>query len=110
MAVLTKWCEDNRITFTRSRTGNSNNGARVEHENWAIVGTVVRYHRYDTEAKRELLNKIWLPQSSMTNFFNLSQKLVSKVRDGAEVSKKDDTAATPFQRADTRRSPKPPSG
>jgi hypothetical protein len=63
------------------------------------VPTVAGYHRYDTEAERELLNKIWLLQSAMTNFFNPSQKLISKVRDGAKVSKKYDSAATPFQRA-----------
>jgi hypothetical protein len=47
----------------------SNGGAHVEQKNWAIVETVARYHLYDTEAERELLNKIWLLQSSMTNFF-----------------------------------------
>ena len=97
---LLRWCEENKITFTRSRAGNSNDGAHVEQKNWAIVRTVAGYHRYDTEAERELLNKVWLLQSSMTNFFNPSQKLVSKVRDGAKVTKKYDTAATPFQRAD----------
>ena len=61
---------------------------------------MVGYHRYDTEAEQELLNQIWVLQSSMTNFFNPSQKLISKVRDGAKVTKKYDTAATPFQRAD----------
>ncbi len=97
---LLRWCEEHKITFTRSRPGNSNDGAHVEQKNWAIVRTVAGYHRYDTEAERELLNRIWLLQSEMTNFFNPSQKLVSKVRNGAKVAKKYDTAATPFQRAD----------
>lgn len=97
---LLKWCEEHQITFTRSRAGNSNDGAHVEQKNWAIVRTVAGYYRYDTDAEQELLNRIWLLQSSMTNFFNPSQKLVSKVRDGAKVTKKYDTAATPFQRAD----------
>jgi hypothetical protein len=52
------------------------------------VRTVVGYHRYDTEAEQELLNQIWVLQSSMTNFFNPSQKLILKVRDGAKVTKK----------------------
>jgi hypothetical protein len=95
-----KRCEDNQITFTRSRVGNSNDGAHVEQKNWAIVRAVARYYRYDTKAEREPLNKIWLLQSSMTSFFNPSQKLVSKVRDGAKFTKKYDTALTPFQRTD----------
>lgn len=97
---LLRWCELNRITFTRSRPGNSNDGAHVEQKNWAIVRTVAGYHRYDTEAELELLNKIWAEQTFMTNYFNPQQKLVSKVRNGAKVTKKYDTAATPFQRAD----------
>ena len=46
-----------------------------------------------------LLNKIWQLQSQLTNYFYPQQKLISKVRDGAKVSKKYDTATTPFHRA-----------
>jgi hypothetical protein len=42
---LLDWCERRKITFTRSRPGNSNDGAHVEQKNWAIVRTVVGYHR-----------------------------------------------------------------
>ena len=45
---LLHWCEQRQITFTRSRAGNSNDGAHVEQKNWAVVRTVVGYHRYDT--------------------------------------------------------------
>jgi hypothetical protein len=45
-----------------------------------------------------LLNEIWQWQSKLTNFFHPQQKLVSKVRDGAKVTKKYDKAATPFHR------------
>ena len=68
-----------QITFTRSRPGNSNDGCHVEQKNWAIVRTVVGYHRYDTEAELLLLNKIWALQSQLTNYFYPQQKLVSKV-------------------------------
>ena len=46
-----------------------------------------------------LLNEIWQLQSKLTNYFYPQQKLVSKVRDGAKVSKKHDKATTPFRRA-----------
>jgi len=36
---LLRWCEKHQITFTRSRSGNSNDGAHVEQKNWAIVRT-----------------------------------------------------------------------
>ena len=96
---LLDWCAQRQITFTRSRPGNSNDGAHVEQKNWAIVRTVVGYHRYDTPAELALLNKIWTLQSLMTNYFYPQQKLVSKVRDGAKVIKKYDRATTPHRRA-----------
>jgi transposase InsO family protein len=95
---LLDWCAERQITFTRSRPGNSNDGAHVEQKNWAIVRTVVGYHRYDTAAELALLNEIWVLQSQMTNYFCPQQKLISKVRDGAKVIKKYDPATTPHRR------------
>ncbi len=40
----------------------------------------------------------------MTNYFLPQQKLVSKVRDGARVTKKYDTASTPHRRAERHQS------
>lgn len=97
---LLEWCGRRQITFTRSRPGNSNDGAHVEQKNWAVVRTVVGYHRYDTPAELLLLNDIWALQSQMTNYFLPQQKLISKVRDGAKVTKKYDTATTPHRRAE----------
>src|SRR5450755_1388818 len=97
---LLRWCEQNQTTFTRSRSGNSNDGAHVEQKNWAVVRTVVGYHRYDTPAELLLLNQIWASQSQMTNYFYPQQKLISKVRDGAKITKKYDKPATPARRAD----------
>jgi hypothetical protein len=96
---LLQWCADRKITFTRSRPGNSNDGAHVEQKNWAVVRTVVGYHRYDTPAELLLLNKIWPLQSLITNYFLPQQKLVSKVRVGAKVTKKYDSPTTPQRRA-----------
>lgn len=96
---LLMWCERHRVTFTRARPGNKNDGCHVEQKNWAVVRTVVGYHRYDTASELLLLNEIWKLQSMMTNYFYPQQKLLSKVRHGAKVAKKHDTAATPFHRA-----------
>jgi Integrase core domain len=95
---LLKWCEERRITFTRARVANKNDGCHVEQKNWAVVRTVVGYHRYDTASELLLLNEIWQLQSKLTNFFQPQQKLISKVRDGAKVIRKYDVAATPFHR------------
>ncbi|MGI8626391.1 MAG: integrase catalytic domain-containing protein, partial [Geodermatophilaceae bacterium] len=101
---LLTWCEQRKITFTRSRPGNSNDGAHVEQKNWAVVRTVVGYHRYDTAAELLLLNTIWPLQSKITNYFLPQQKLISKVRDGAKVTKKYDLPTTPHRRAEQHKS------
>ena len=100
---LFRWCEAESLTFTRSRSGNKNDGAHVEQKNWHIVRQTVGYHRYDTPAELDLLNQIWALQRLLTNHFGPQQKLISKERNGAKVTKKYDKPATPFQRvlADT---------
>ena len=96
---LLDWCCKHQITFTRSRAGNKNDGCHVEQKNWTTVRILVGYHRYDTPAELLLLNKIWTLQSLLTNYFYPQQKLVLKVRDGAKITKKHDTATTPHRRA-----------
>jgi Integrase core domain len=95
---LLRWCQDRQITFTRARPGNKNDGCHVEQKNWAVVRTVVGYYRYDTASELLLLNEIWQLHSQLTNYFYPQQKLISKVRTGAKVSKKHDKATTPFHR------------
>ena len=56
---LLGWCQGRRITFTRARPGNKNDGCHVEQKNWAVVRTVVGYYRYDTASELLLLNEIW---------------------------------------------------
>lgn len=95
---LLRYCTDQQLTFTRSRSGNKNDGAHVEQKNWTQVRQIVGYHRYDTPAELALLNRIWARQSDLTNFFYPQQKLIAKERVGAKVIKTYDTAQTPNQR------------
>lgn len=98
-AHLRAYCEANKITFTRSRAGNSNDGAYVEQKNWTHVRELVGYLRYDTDAERAKLNEIWELNALYTNYFQAQQKLKSKKRNGAKVTKKYHVAQSPFQRA-----------
>ena len=95
---LLRYCTEQKITFTRSRAGRKNDGAHVEQKNWSVVRRAVGYHRYDTEVELALLNQIYALLRLQTNFFTPSQKLVEKHRVGAKVTKRHDTAATPYQR------------
>ena len=98
-AHLLNWCIQQKITFTRSRPGNKNDGAHVEQKNWARVRELVGYYRYDTGAELSKLNEIWALDALFANYFLPQQKLVFKQRNGAKVTKRHDTAATPHQRA-----------
>ena len=95
---LLQWCADNQITFTRSRPNNSNDGAHVEQKNWAVARRTVGYWRYETAGEMAVLNQIWTALSPLTNLFTPQQKLLTKTRVGAKVTKKYDTAQTPYQR------------
>ena len=96
---LLVWCLDQKITFTRSRPGNKNDGAYVEQKNWARVRELVGYYRYDTAAELNKLNEIWALDALFANYFLPQQKLVFKQRNGAKVTKRHDQAQTPHQRA-----------
>jgi hypothetical protein len=98
---LLRWCIEQKVTFTRSRPGNKNDGAHVEQKNWARVRELVGYYRYDTAAELAKLNEIWALDAQFTNYFLPQQKLVFKQRNGAKVTKRHDTATTPHQRAIT---------
>jgi len=97
-AHLFAYCKLHRITFTRSRSGNKNDGAYVEQKNWTHVRDLVGYLRYDTERELAKLNEIWELNSIYTNYFQAQQKLVSKQRNGAKMAKKHDIAQSPYQR------------
>lgn len=97
-AHLLSWCTDQQITFTRSRPANSNDGCHVEQKNWDITRRTVGYWRYDTPGEIAVLNQIWPALSPLTNLFTPQQKLQTKTRVGAKVTKTYDTAQTPYQR------------
>ncbi len=97
-AHLLEYCKTNKITFTRSRPGNKDDGAHVEQKNWTHVRTLVGYLRFDTPAEHEVLNKIWDLDHRFTNLLCTQQKLISRERVGSKVIKRHDTAQTPYQR------------
>ena len=98
-AHLFEYCTSRKITFTRSRSGNKNDGAHVEQKNWTHVRQLVGYLRFDTTPELELLNRIWALDGLFTNYLLAQQKLVEKHRHGAKVTKRYDRAQTPYTRA-----------
>lgn len=95
---LLRWCTDRRITFTRGRPNHKNDQAHVEQKNWTEVRRSAGYYRYDTPRELDLLNQMWPLQSRLHNLLKPQQKLKTKTRRGAKVTKTYDTATTPFTR------------
>jgi hypothetical protein len=99
---LFDYCTEHQITFTRSRSGNKNDGAHVEQKNWTHVRELVGYLRFDTEKELSVLNDIWALDMVFTNYLLGQQKIVFKQRNGSKVTKRYDQATTPFARAVAR--------
>lgn len=95
---LARWCHTHEITFTRGRPAHSNDQAYIEQKNWSQVRRVAAYYRYDTPRELELLNQIWPAECALNNLFKPQQKLLTKTRQGAKVTKTYDKATTPFRR------------
>lgn len=92
------WCQARKITFSRGRPSHSNDQAHVEEKNWSVVRRNVGYYRYDKPRELDLLNQLWPLVSLQVNLFLPQQKLISKTRHGAKVTKRHDTATTPIDR------------
>lgn len=95
---LARWCTTREITFTRGRASHKNDQAYAEQKNWTVVRRNVGYYRYDTPRELDLLNQLWPLVSLQVNLFLPQQKLLSKTRHGAKVTKRYDKATTPLNR------------
>jgi len=95
---LLDYCEDRFITFTRARTHRKNDQAHVEEKNGSVVRRLIGYDRFEGRKAWEALAKLYCVLRKYVNFFQPSLKLVEKERQGAKVSKKYESAKTPFQR------------
>ena len=98
-AHLFDYCIANKLTFTRSRPFNKNDGAHVEQKNWTHVRELVGYLRFDTDEELELLNAIWELDGRFSNHLLAQQKLIERRREGSKVVKRYDRAKTPVERA-----------
>jgi len=96
--VFYKYCRDEKITFTRSRSYKKNDNCYVEQKNGNVVRRIVGYDRYTTKAAYECLDRLYYLVRLQFNFFQPTMKLISKTRHGAKVHKVYEMAQTPYQR------------
>lgn len=97
-AHLVRFCQQEQLTFTRSRPYWKNDQAHVEQKNWSVVRVLLGYDRYETEAALEHLQAVYDLLRLWTNHWQPALKLIGKTRDGAKVTKRYAPAATPYRR------------
>lgn len=97
-ANLLRYCEGEKITFTRSRPYKKNDQAHVEQKNWVVVRQLIGYDRYESAEALTLFQVIYTDWRLYLNLFQPVRKLVAKERVGSKVRKCYDRAQTPCQR------------
>ena len=97
-AHLIRYCEEHKITFTRSRPYRKNDSCFVEQKNWSVIRRAVGYARYDTDKELSILNELYVYLRLYVNFFQPVRKLIKKERIGSKVIKRYDEAKTPYRR------------
>lgn len=96
--ILYHYCQDEQVTFTRSRPYKKNDQAHVEQKNWSVVRHLIGYDRFETQEELQLLNSIYDDLRLYVNFFQPVLKLIGKEQVGKKTVKRYDEAATPYQR------------
>lgn len=96
--TLLRYCQENKITFTRSRPYRKNDQAHVEQKNWSVVRHTIGYDRLETTEELALLQSIYADLRLYVNFFLPVLKLVCKEHVDGKTIKKYDRATTPFRR------------
>lgn len=97
---LVRYCEKEKLFFTRSRPDRKNDNAYVEQKNNTHIRRALGYGRYDTGKQLDAMNGLYLNELRLfNNFFRPVMKIVSKEKINNSVCrKKYDVAKTPYQR------------
>jgi len=97
--IMYKYCQREKLEFTRSRPNRKNDNAYIEQKNWTHVRKVLGYLRYDTVAELMVIDDLYRNELRLyKNFFQPVMNLVSKERIGGRLKRKYDTPKTPYQR------------
>jgi hypothetical protein len=94
---LLAYCAREGITLTRSRPYRKNDSCHVEQKNWSVVRRLAGYARFEAAALPRL-DRLYALAGDYVNFCQPVLKLADRVRDGARVTKRFDTARTPYRR------------
>ena len=98
-AHLVRYCKQHHLEFTRSRPYKKDDNAHIEQKNWTHVRKLIGYDRFDSPRALAAMNDLYVQEwRGMMNLFQPSVKLQSKVRKGAQLTRRYDTPQTPLDR------------
>jgi hypothetical protein len=96
--TLFRYCQKEKITFTRSRPYRKNDQAHVEQKNWSVVRRTIGYDRLETTDELALLQSIYADLRLYVNFFQPVFKLIGKEKIDGKTIKNYDQPVTPYRR------------
>lgn len=96
---LVRYCEQEKLTFTRCRPYGKNDQAHVEQKNWSAVRQFIGYDRYESAAAVAQMDRFYEVMWVYVNAYQPVMKLIGKERVGPKVRKRYDEPKTPYRRA-----------
>lgn len=97
--VLKGYCDQNDISYTRSRSYHKNDQAHIEGKNYQSIRRVVGYDRIINPELVEMIDDLYQNEHRLlTNYFYTTLKLKEKERVNGKVRKVYEEAKTPYQR------------
>lgn len=92
------YCQQEQLTFTRSRPGCSNNNAHVEQKNGSVVRKIVWHDRLVSLLAYQQLGELYQAARLLVNCFQPSMKIQSKSIENECEHRFYDGTKTPLQR------------
>jgi hypothetical protein len=95
---VVKFCDEQKIVFTRSRPYRKNDQAWIEQKNGAVIRRFVGHARHSGPIAGRTLANLYENLRLYVNFFQPSFKLLRKTRESGKVKKTYAKPATPCDR------------
>ena len=96
---LVRYCQEEKLTFTRCRPYKKNDQAHVEQKNWSVVRQLIGYDRYKGSIALAQMERVYEVVRVYVNAYQPVMKLIGKERVGEKVRKRYDVPKTPYHRA-----------
>lgn len=95
---LKKWCDQEKVTMTRTRPYMKNDHARIEQKNYTNIRKFIGFVRIDNAEAVAVMNELYDNLEDYINFFLPSVKCLAKGRISSRYVRKYDQAQTAYQR------------